>query len=337
MRLVIATPLYPPEAGGPATYATLLEEGLPPRGIETTLVKFSEVRGYPKIIRHMAYKAKVKKALRNADAVLALDPASVGFPAMKAAEELGKPFFVKVVGDYAWEQGTQRFGVTDTLDAFVKRSDVPFPVKMLKTMQAAVAREAKRVIVPSEYLKGIVAAWGIPADKIQVIYNGIELPSDIPQPKKKGTFFVTSAGRRVPWKGFEALEGIVARHEGEGWELSIASDLPRKETLGMIRAADVFVLNSTYEGLSHVLIETMMLGTPIVATSAGGNTELITDGETGLLIPPDDDAALEKALKEVSQNPDAARTRAAAARERAKAFHVSVMLDATAHFMKENV
>ncbi len=77
MRLVIATPLYPPEPGGPATYAKLLEEGLPSRGIEVTLVKFSDVRKYPKVFRHMAYKGRVKKALRNADAVLALDPASV--------------------------------------------------------------------------------------------------------------------------------------------------------------------------------------------------------------------------------------------------------------------
>jgi hypothetical protein len=59
MKLVIATPLYPPEIGGPATYAKLLEDGLSNLGIEIKLVKFSEVRHLPKIIRHFAYYRRV--------------------------------------------------------------------------------------------------------------------------------------------------------------------------------------------------------------------------------------------------------------------------------------
>ncbi len=336
MRLVIATPLYPPEPGGPATYAKLLEEGLPARGIEPIIVTFSSVRRWPRLVRHFLYERAVAKALKSADAVLALDPVSVGFPAMNAARKAGKPLFVKVVGDYAWEQGTQRFGITAPLDDFVKTSDVPFPVRVLRSMQTDVARAATYVIVPSQYLKGIVAAWGIPEEKIRVIYNGIELPADLPLTKKQGTFFVASAGRRVPWKGFDALEEVAAKHVGDGWELSIASDLPRVDTLGMIRAADVFVLNSAYEGLSHVLIETMMLGTPVIATLAGGNTELVT-AETGLLIPVGDDDALERALIEVSGNPAAARARADAGKERMKAFSVTAVLDATARFLKDHV
>ena len=89
MKLVIATPLYPPEIGGPATYSRLLEEGLPMKGIEVELVKFSEVRHLPKLIRHYVYYRQVLKAARRADAVLALDPVSVGLPAMKAARTCG--------------------------------------------------------------------------------------------------------------------------------------------------------------------------------------------------------------------------------------------------------
>ena len=99
MKIVLATPLYPPEIGGPATYAKLLEEGLPSSGIEVALVKFSEVRHLPKLIRHYAYYRRVLAAVRRADAVLALDPVSVGLPAMWAARKAGKPFVVKIVGD----------------------------------------------------------------------------------------------------------------------------------------------------------------------------------------------------------------------------------------------
>ena len=52
MKVIIATPLYPPEIGGPATYAEILVHELPKRGIEIELVKFSDVRHLPKLIRH---------------------------------------------------------------------------------------------------------------------------------------------------------------------------------------------------------------------------------------------------------------------------------------------
>ena len=55
MRLVLATPLYPPDPGGPATYAKVLEEELPKRGWQVDLVKFGDVRALPKVRRHFAY------------------------------------------------------------------------------------------------------------------------------------------------------------------------------------------------------------------------------------------------------------------------------------------
>lgn len=349
MKLVIATPLYPPEIGGPATYAKLLVDGLSAKGMDSThstssgqagspqveveLVKFSDVRHLPKIIRHYAYYRRVLKAARGADAVLALDPVSVGLPAMWAARRAGKPFIVKIVGDYAWEQGRQRFGVGQNLDEFVKTKKVPFQVRVLRRIQTRVALRATRVIVPSEYLKGIVASWKIPEEKIYVVYNGIELPTHLPTPQRNdGEFLIVSAGRRVPWKGFDALERVVSRNSS--WHLFIASGMPRAETLGWVQGADVFVLNSAYEGFSHALIEAMMLGTPVVATNVGGNPELVEDGVTGLLIPPDDDEALFAALNAIAQDTAAAQTRAATAQARVKTFSIETMLSATATILK---
>lgn len=333
MRLVIATPLYPPEIGGPATYTKLLEEGLPSKGIEVEVVKFSEVRHLPKIIRHYAYYRRVLAAARGADVVLALDPVSVGLPAMKATQKARKPFVVKVVGDYAWEQGQQRFGVTQNLDDFVRTPDVPFSVRMLRRIQMRVARSATRVIVPSEYLKGIVATWGISQEKMEVIYNAVEVSVISTPPKERAPgFFIVSSGRRVPWKGFEALKHVVARETD--WHLRIASGLPRAEALEYVQSADVFVLNSDYEGFSHALIEVMMLGTPIIATNVGGNTELIEDGTTGLLIPPKDDEALYNALKRVQEDPVAARERAETARVFVQKFSRERMLARTSDVLK---
>ncbi|MDD2657719.1 MAG: glycosyltransferase family 4 protein [Candidatus Pacebacteria bacterium] len=333
MKLVIATPLYPPEIGGPATYAALLEKGLPEKGIEVELVKFSEVRHLPKIIRHYAYYRRVLKAARHADMVLALDPVSVGLPAMKAAQKAGKPFVVKIVGDYAWEQGQQRFGVTQNLDAFVQTKQPSWFVRRLQAIEARVAAAATRVIVPSEYLKGIVTAWGISNDKIKVIYNSVEIVTPILPSARPAGFLVVSSGRRVPWKGFEAIERVVARERD--WHCFIASGLSRAAALGWVKSADVFVLNSTYEGFPHALLEAMMLGTPVIATDAGGNAELVEDGVTGLLVPPGDEEALYAALRHVKDDPAAARVRAQTALARVGKFSTEAMFSQTAAVMQE--
>ncbi len=339
MKLLIATPLYPPEIGGPATYAKLLVEGLPGKGIEVELVKFSEVRHLPKLIRHYAYYRRVLKAARHADIVLALDPVSVGLPAMKAAQKAGKPFVVKIVGDYAWEQGQQRFGVTQNLDEFVETARVSFPVRILRRIQTRVARSAVRVIVPSEYLKDIVTAWGIAPEKIQVINNAINIPVRLPAfGKESGTFLIVSAGRDVPWKHFDALRRVGENNpKHPNWRVHIASGVPREEALGWMKAADVFVLNSSYEGFPHALIEAMTLGTPVVATDAKFHRNLLDNGQAGLLVPIGDEGALEERLETVEQDRSGAAVRARVAQERMKRFELSSMLESTAYFLKQIV
>ena len=102
MKLLIATPLYPPDVGGPATYAKTLESCLPAKDVSVTLVKFGDVRHLPKGISHIAYLMNLFRVARNTDIILALDPASVGLPATLVAMVLRKPLVVKIVGDYAW-------------------------------------------------------------------------------------------------------------------------------------------------------------------------------------------------------------------------------------------
>ncbi len=352
MRLVIATPLYPPEPGGPATYVKLLEEGLPLRGIEVQVVKFSEVRALPKLIRHIVYESKIRKALKNADAVLALDPVSVGLPAMRAAQKERKPLAVKIVGDYAWEQGVQRFGVQSSLDAFAATKQVPLPIALLRKVQKTVAQYAQHIIVPSAYLKEIVQTWGIAGEQITVIHNAVSVehrgtvPHEVvklPRP------FIVSVGRLVPWKGMDGVIDAVSRMRTQGTDVSlvIAGDGPQLEalrekartklhdnyvftgklshedTLALMHAADVFVLNSSYEGLSHVLIEARLLGTPIVATDAGGNAEVVE----GALVPVNDTQKLSEALTEALQ-----RGRESLSKD--ERFVLSTMLDRTAELLK---
>jgi len=180
---------------------------------------------------------------------------------------------------------------------------------MLKASRTFCARQADRVIVPSRYLARWIANWGVPEERIVVIYNALEPlngiePANIPlqTPVK-----VVTVGRLVPWKHVDKVMDAVARLDGIS--LVIIGDGPERghleafastlgigdriyfagvrnkaETLALMAACDVFVLNSTYEGFPHVVLEAMALGLPVVATAVGGTPEVIKSGLNGLLI-----------------------------------------------------
>ena len=332
MKILLATPLFPPDSGGPSTYANLLVDELPKRGIEVTLLKFSEVRHLPPVVRHIVYFLKCLSRARGTDAIYALDPVSVGLPASLAAMLLGKKFILRVPGDYAWEQGRQRFRVADEIDAFQTKK-YNRSVERLRGIQKFAAKRATKIVVPSEYMRRVVSGWVRGSKKVETIYSSVHLPVEYVLPKERPDgFLVVTIARRVPWKGIEALEKVVASESG--WHFKLLDGLSHQEAMGWVKAADAFALNSTYEGLSHALIEAMSLGTPIVATNVGGNPELITPGENGLLIPPKDDEALHRALKEIEANRDAAKARAGRAEEKAKQFSIDITIEKLVTLLK---
>lgn len=325
MRVLIATGVYPPEAGGPATYTKLLEERLPAQGdFEVRVLPYRAVRHLPKVLRHLAYFFKclaLSRSTGGVDVVYALDTLSVGLPAALAAWVARKKFVVRVPGDYAWEQGRRRFGVHDELDTF-QHKRYGSRVELMRRLQKFVVRRARAVVVPSEYMKVIVSGWTNPA-KVHRIYTSVAVPPhfELPHERPDG-FLIVSFGRDVPWKGFEALRRVAARERS--WKLTIFNELPHAQAMGWLKSADVYVNNSTYEGLSHQLVEAMALGTPIVATSAGGNPEVV--GECGLVVPPKDDEALYAAIKNIAQDRVAASARAAQGLVRAKNFNIDTTL-----------
>ncbi len=238
-----------------------------------------------------------------------------------------------LVGVFAWEQGAQRFGITDTLEQFSKRrvEELPKRVAMYKRKQIEILKQAKQIVVPSEYLKKIVMSWGIPEAKISVVYNSfekIEIKESREELRKKFGWenkkVVISAGRDVPWKGFDLLRDVVA--EIEGLELFIAHTLPQQELRERIKAADLFVLNTGYEGLSHQLLEVMSIGTPIITTRVGGNPELIVDGAEGVFVAYNDGVALGEAIKNFLHSPEKFQTMAHNAQKKAHNFSIDRMI-----------
>ncbi len=90
-------------------------------------------------------------------------------------------------------------------------------------------------------------------------------------------------------------------------------DVPR-----LLAAADLLVLPSSYEGLPNVVLEAMRFRKPVVATAAPGTTEVVVDGETGLLVPIGDVIVMTRAIRDIVRDPALARRLGEAGRARAE-------------------
>ncbi|MFN8522547.1 MAG: glycosyltransferase [Chloroflexota bacterium] len=181
---------------------------------------------------------------------------------------------------------------------------------------------------------------GVSSQQIATVYNAVRFPASPGQAARRAargslgispdSFVIGTLGRLTEQKGHDILVDAMARGPLQGDAVAIiAGDGPLRSTLerraadagvkertrflGIRRdrdvlyaAMDAFVLPSRWEGLSLALVEAAGSGLPIVATTVGGNAEVVTDGSTGLLVPADDAEALARSLGRVRADRDLA-------------------------------
>ena len=183
---------------------------------------------------------------------------------------------------------------------------------------------------------------------LEVVRNGLDTARFSPDPHPQGEPpCIIAVGRLVETKGFHVLVEACARLRdqglpcrcliiGEGPEAGrlqtlindfglndrvvLKGKLSPAELMPYYRRADVLAMpacvrNQDADGIPTVLIEAMAMEIPVVATRVSGIPELVVDGETGLLVAPDDAAALAEALARLLRDQDLARRLAGAGRD----------------------
>jgi starch synthase len=110
------------------------------------------------------------------------------------------------------------------------------------------------------------------------------------------------------------VEQLRASRSGVIW---LSGMLSKREVIQLLSHATLFACPSVYEPLGIVNLEAMACGTAVVASKTGGIPEVVADGDTGLLVPPDDPEALADAINSLTREPDRAKAMGTAGRERA--------------------
>ncbi|MGE3818751.1 MAG: glycosyltransferase [Isosphaeraceae bacterium] len=223
------------------------------------------------------------------------------------------------------------------------------------------ASRCDKVVGNSEAVVAFYRAAGLPEEKLATIHSGIDdvPPAGVDPAAVRAEFgwrpdapMILFAGRLVEQKGVDVLIDALdlLQHVWPELRTLIVGDGPMRDTLvetaqaydldarlrftghredvpRLLAASDLLVLPSRYEGLPNVVLEAMRFGKPVVATAAPGTTELVVDGQTGMLVPLDDPRALAQAIRTVLGDPGLRRAMGDAGLARVQAhFRVDAMV-----------
>lgn len=197
--------------------------------------------------------------------------------------------------------------------------------RLLRGGPGFLLRRADIVVALGQYWRTfLVETLRVPGERIQIIPNGVADPGSIPRTRRNGQriIFVGRLGQR---KGTSGLLHALATPglRDRPWTLTLAGDgdlgamqrlgnslgidrklaflgwLAQADVARLMSTADILVLPSRQEGLPMAVLEAMAHGLAIVTTEAGAIGDAVTDGVNGLLVAPDDEAALAAALHRV--------------------------------------
>ena len=236
-----------------------------------------------------------------------------------------------------------------------KHNDDPFRAGAFRFVERGLAHLENRVITISDSLRRFtIERVGVPAAKVETIHYGLDEPpaawggnppDDVPEDAR----IVLSVSRLTRQKGIDTAiqalsllpDDVVLVVLGEGPERELLRELAEELVVGdrvflpgrvpdvgaWLRRAHAYVQPSRWEGFGLAVLEAMVSGLPVVATNVSSLPELVADGDTGVLVPPEDPAALARGIEQALADPSLG----AAGRDRARVeFSVARMADKTA-------
>jgi len=221
------------------------------------------------------------------------------------------------------------------------------------------------VIAVSHYVKQLLLDSGIPASDVHVIPDGVELPESLGdagvRAGVRAAWAMSEAGFAVGYLGALSHEkghdvalnamaivqqslpdsSIIVASDAGGLMLTVCLNVRRlmlpENHAEFFAAIDLFIMPSRAEGLGSSALLAMAHGVPVIASRVGGIPEIVDDGETGWLVPPDDPAALAEAITRAASERARLVAMGRKARERARQFSSTLMVERTERLYEKTV
>lgn len=315
-KLLIVTGIYPPDIGGPASYLPQVVDYMLKRNVSVKVFTYGANDNFSSQTR-MCINRDKNLFVRELQAFilllyLAKDVDCIFtngnyFKSFLISKIFRKKNILKIVGDPAWERA-RNWNITHTVvDNF--RNDNQIIVKLFKILRNVPVKYASYIVTPSYYLNNMVKSWTA-NNKVKTIYNGVNISKNknnslINHKADEPRLLVIS--RLVKWKNIDSIikilnfnNGYLLDIVGDGPEMlylqSVVNDLKLNDRVffhgnitdnkiikNFYKNAFCLILNSDYEGLSHVILEAMINYCPVICSSIDGNIEIIDHGINGLL------------------------------------------------------
>ncbi len=229
MKILIATGIYPPDIGGPATMLAALAKALEDNGFEVKILTYSDEilkdeknifrigRKQNSLLMYLKYFLKMWKLSGWADVVYITDTYSVGYFAYLIKKITGKKYILRFAGNGAWETAVNKGWTNDYILDFQDKT-YPKKIEKMKKRIKKIMVNADKVIAVCNFLGELAVKIGVEESKIRVIYNSIGFIKRGKIQKiglrdrfGKDAKIMVYSGRLVPWKGIDAVIKIVPK------------------------------------------------------------------------------------------------------------------------------
>jgi len=246
MKILMATPLYPPEIGGPATYTKELAERLRdsheikilaytarnPEHIDgVKLIFVDKLKFLP--YRLFRFFMAAYNSSKGMDVIYVQNAVAAGLPAVLAGKLRGIPVVLKMVGDESWERAHAAGKTTKLLVPYLQSPDGGAKSWVFRKIQKFVLKRVNVLTTPSKYLgEEILKSYKLKT-KFVTNYNAVTEAKDIPIETTKKPGQIMTTARLVTWKGIDGIIEAVSilKDKIQNINLVIAGDGPEMENL----------------------------------------------------------------------------------------------------------
>lgn len=344
MKIIVATPMYPPEIAEPAPYVKEVSRRL--SGEHTiTIVSYANIveklpqgtfiainKKDPLPIRLLKYTYTLFRASRAQDIIYVQGGTAAGLPAIIVGYLRGIPVVLRFSEDEAWERAIQEGLTTKSLESFLKKPEVNFHIRVIMWLQKFALHGATVIITTSHHQKDtLIRKYGIHNTAITVVYNPAPKEEIIPFSETKLPRQVAVMTTLTAWSGVDTAIKAVALlvKEFPDIQLVVAGEGPEKQSLknlvgelGLeknvsllghisraeqwhIRKTSATYVESTLEaGTLDRISWSLSAGIPVIVNDVPVLKEGIEDGISGILVPPADEHALAEAVRKVFTDKD---------------------------------